>query len=97
MPTSADSKKKCAANGSPAIHQTLRQQGGTGEDGYSHLADWTLCVAAIEKKKKLCCFGVQCLEECWHDNFAGFALYQRKAIKGWIMTYCTWLPQTWSK
>ena len=36
---------------SPVTHQTRRQQGGTGEDGYSHLADWTLGVAAIEKKK----------------------------------------------
>ena len=24
------------------VYQTLRQQGGTGEDGYIHLADWTL-------------------------------------------------------
>ena len=40
------------ANGSPATHQTLRQQGGTGEDSYIHLADWTFSVAAIEKKKK---------------------------------------------
>ena len=37
--------------GSPATHQTLQQQGGTGEDGYIHLADRTLSVAAIEKKK----------------------------------------------
>ena len=36
------------ANGSPA----LRQQGGSGEDSHIHLADWTLSVAAIEKKKK---------------------------------------------
>ena len=34
-------------------HQTVRQQGGTGEDGHIHLADWTLSVAAIEKKLKL--------------------------------------------
>ena len=33
-------------------HQTLRQQRGTGEDSYIHLADWTLSVAAIEKKEK---------------------------------------------
>ena len=53
MPTSADNKNKCVANGSPATHQTrLRQQGGTGEDRYIHLADWTLSVAAIEIKKK---------------------------------------------
>ena len=52
MPTSADNKNKCVANGSPVTHQTLRQKGGTGEDGYTHLADWTLSVAAIEKKKK---------------------------------------------
>ena len=32
-------------------HRTLRQQGGTREDSYIHLADWTLSVAAIEKKK----------------------------------------------
>ena len=31
MPTSADSKNKCVANSSPATHQTLQQQGGTGE------------------------------------------------------------------
>ena len=50
---SADNKNKCVANGSPATHQTrLRQQGGTGEDSYIHLADWTLSVAAIEMKKK---------------------------------------------
>ena len=54
MPTSADSKNKiCVANGSPATHQTLRQQGGTGEDSYIHPADWTLSVAAMEKKKKV--------------------------------------------
>ena len=44
-------KNKREANGSPAAHQTLRQQGGTGEDSHIHLADWTLSVAAIEKKK----------------------------------------------
>ena len=38
---------------SRATHQTLQQQGGTGEDGYIHLADRTLSVAAIEKKKKM--------------------------------------------
>ena len=27
---------------------TLRQQGGTGEDGHTHLADWTLTVPTIE-------------------------------------------------
>ena len=32
MPTSADSKNKCVANSSPVTYQTLRQQGGTGED-----------------------------------------------------------------
>ena len=35
-------------------HRTLRQQGGTREDSYIHLADWTLSVAAIEKKKPKC-------------------------------------------
>ena len=40
------------ASSSPATHQTLGQQGGTGEDGHSHLVDWTLSVAAIWKKKK---------------------------------------------
>ena len=39
------------ANGSPATHQTLWQQGETGEDGHIYLADWTLIVAAIMKKK----------------------------------------------
>ena len=52
MPTSADSKNKRGANGSPATHQTLGQQGGTGKDSYIYLADWTLSVAAFEKKKK---------------------------------------------
>ena len=33
-------------------HQTLGQQGGTGEDSHVHLADWTLSVAAIEKKNQ---------------------------------------------
>ena len=46
------SQNKCVANGSPAAHQTLGQQGGTGEDSHIHLADWTPSVAAIEKKKK---------------------------------------------
>ena len=51
---SADNKNKCVANGSPATHQTrLRQQEGTGEDSYIHLADWTLSVAAIKKKKMI--------------------------------------------
>ena len=31
-----------------ATHQTLRQQGGTGEDSHIHLADCTLSVAAID-------------------------------------------------
>ena len=44
---------KCVANGSPVTHQTLRQQGETGEDSYIHLADWTLSVATIKKKKKM--------------------------------------------
>ena len=39
-------------NGSLVTHPTLGQQGGTGEDSHIHLADWTLNVAAIEKKKK---------------------------------------------
>ena len=30
---------------------SMRQQGGTGEDGHIRLADWTLSVAAIEKIK----------------------------------------------
>ena len=38
--------------GSPATHQTLLQQGGSREDGHSHLADWTLSVAVIKRKKK---------------------------------------------
>ena len=49
MPPSADSKNKRVTNSSPATHQTLRQQGGTGEDSHIHLADWTLSVAVIEK------------------------------------------------
>ena len=43
-------RKKRVANSSPATHQTLQQQGGTGEDSYINLADWTLNVAAIKKK-----------------------------------------------
>ena len=46
------SKNKCVVNSSSATHQTLRQQGGTGEDGYIHLADWTLSEAAMEKKNQ---------------------------------------------
>ena len=53
MPTSADSKTKCVANGSPVTHQTIRQQRGTGEDSDINLADWTLSVAAIGKKKNI--------------------------------------------
>ena len=46
-------RQKCGQQQSSYItHQTLRQQGGTGEDSHIHLADWTLSVAAIEKKKK---------------------------------------------
>ena len=45
-------RTKYVASGSPVTHQILRQKGGTGEDSYIHLADWTLSVAAIEKKKK---------------------------------------------
>ena len=52
MPASADSKNKCVANSSPARHQTIWQQGGTGKDGHIHHADWTLGVAATQKKKK---------------------------------------------
>ena len=44
--------KNYVANSSPATHQTLRQQGGTGEDGHIHLEDWTFSVAVTEKKKK---------------------------------------------
>ena len=44
-------QNKYVANGSPATHQTVRQQGGTGEDSYIHLADRTLGVAAIKKKE----------------------------------------------
>ena len=40
MPTSADSRNKCVANGSPVTHQTLRQQEGTGENSHIHLSDW---------------------------------------------------------
>ena len=32
-------------------HQTLQQQGETGEDGHIHLADWTFSVAAMETKE----------------------------------------------
>jgi len=34
-------------------HETLRQQGGTGEDSHIHLAGWTSSVAAIEKKSNV--------------------------------------------
>ena len=39
-------------NGCPVTHQTLPQQGGTGEDSYIHLVDWTLSVVETEKKGK---------------------------------------------
>ena len=45
-------KNNRVANSSPATQQTLGQQGGTGEDGHIHLADWTVSVAAIEKKQE---------------------------------------------
>ena len=44
--------KRAGFQNSPATHQTLRQQGGTGEDGHFHLAHWTLSVAATEKKNE---------------------------------------------
>ena len=53
MPNSLDNKNKCVANSSPATHQTLWQLGEIGEDGYVHLADWTISVVAMEKKIKL--------------------------------------------
>ena len=59
MPTSTDSKHKRVANGSPVTPQTLRQQGGTGEDGHIHLADWALSIVVIKKKKnslRICIF-----------------------------------------
>ena len=49
IPTSADSKNKCVANGSPVTRQTLRQQEEL-EKTAIYLADWTLSVAAMEKK-----------------------------------------------
>ena len=52
MPASADSKNNCVANSSPATHQTLWQQGGTGEDGHIHLIDWTFSVVTSKKNKK---------------------------------------------
>ena len=50
---SAGSKNKRVANGSPATHQTLRQQGGPADDSHIHLADWTRSVAAIETEEVL--------------------------------------------
>ena len=44
IPASADSKTRRVAKSSPVTHQTLRQQGGTGEDDHIQLADWTLSV-----------------------------------------------------
>ena len=47
MPTSSDSTTKRVTDSSPAIvtHTKLRgKQGGTGQDGHIHLADWTLSV-----------------------------------------------------
>ena len=51
MATCADGTTTCVADSSPSAHQALRRQGGTGEDGHIHLEDWTLSVAAIEKKE----------------------------------------------
>ena len=34
----------------PATHQTLGQQGGTGDDGHIHLSDRTLSVAASRRR-----------------------------------------------
>ena len=46
-------QQSCAANSSPATHQTLAQRGETGEDGHIHPADWTLGVAVIQKENQL--------------------------------------------
>ena len=40
-----EQEKEEVANRTP-----LWQQGGPGEDGHIHLADWTFNVAAIERK-----------------------------------------------
>ena len=40
--------KRTGFQNSPATHQTLWQQGGTGEDGHSHLADRTFRITTIE-------------------------------------------------
>ena len=52
MPTFLGSKTGCVADSSPATHQTLQQQGGTGEDSYIHPAVWTFSEGVIEKMKK---------------------------------------------
>ena len=66
MPTFADITTKInvwpPADRLHAINQTLRQQGGTREDGHVHLADWTLSVAAIEKK-----IIMHYLEQCYRS------------------------------
>ena len=50
-----------------------------------------------EEEEEVMLLGCPVFGRMQHDNFAGFALYQRKAEKGWIMTFCTRLLQTWSK
>ena len=52
MPAAADNKKKYVANSSPARHQTVRDQGGSREEGHIHLTDRTLSAAAAKKKKR---------------------------------------------
>ena len=56
------------ASSSPVTHQTLGQQGGTGEDGHSHLVDWTLSVVVIEKKKEASCDSVQTQLNSWTES-----------------------------
>ena len=61
MPASAESNNKRVVSSSPATHQTLRQQRGTGEDGHIRLVDWTLSirqllVSSAQSQVRVCIF-----------------------------------------
>ena len=46
-------KQKCVHNSSPATHQTLWQQGGTGEDGHIYLSRWTVRVSGNREEENI--------------------------------------------
>ena len=73
----------------PYTHQTLRQQGGTGEGSYIHLADWTLSVATIEKKNK--CPKNRCQPKRFNEQ------YILSNLNHAIEKECTFIRSTFSR